>query len=1084
MMTPSLESLILYFIASCTIFFVALYLYSTRNFNIWKKRGIPYLKPIPFVGTLLDLVLLKLGIGHFLQRIYNEHGDKPYVGMFSFDQPSLLIRDLNLVKSILVKDSQNFINRMPDINVDLDPLFAYTIFTLKDLRWRHVRVNLTPVFTSGKMKKMFYLVENCGRELRHHLDRATANGDVVSVKDTMARYTTDVIASCAFGIESNSLKNPEAEFRRYLRRIFEFSFRKGLASVTAFFSPAVQNFFKLYILDGETTDFIRKTVWSTVEYREKHGVVRKDFLDCMIELRNKGRSEVSNGSVSENDSNIKIEGDLFVAQAFAFLAAGFETSSTTMVFALYELALQPDLQHRLRTEISLVLSQHQGQLTYEAIQQMTYLDMVVSETLRKYPILPFLDRKCLKDYELPSPSGKGTVTLPAGTGVFIPIMAIQNDPKYFPDPEIFDPERFTEEKKKRRPSYTYLPFGEGPRICLGMRFALISTKTGLIHVLSHYEVAPCKDTPVPLVFDNKSFLLAPRDELPLSFTRRRSDVTSGIAMNFESLAMYLAIVFVFVFAASYFYFTRHFNFWKNLGFPYEKPIPFAGNMRDLVLQRCCLGEALRLLYARHWDKPYVGFFSFDQPNLLVRDLNLVKRILVSDAQYFSDRILAIEENCDPIFGKSLPNLKGKRWRHVRTHLTPAFTSAKIKKMLYLVDDCSRELVHCLDRETGGGEVVQVKEVMARYTTDVIATCAFGIESNSLKYPNAEFRTYLRRIFDYSLRKGLFSVTAFSAPALQNLLKLRMVDEETSEFLRKATWSTVAHRKDLVRSPYFHFFREKNGLFRNDFLDCLMELRNKGKNDVKDETKTGNISASNNQFVSFASYYIFIHARPVFCYAEIEGDDFVAQAFIFLVAGFETSSTTMSYTLYELALQPDLQHRLRTEIRSVLDQHKGSVTYEAIQQMTYLHMVVSETLRKYPVLPFLDRTCLRDYSVPDASGKGTLTLPAGTGVFIPLFGIHNDPKYYPDPERFDPERFTEENKKSLPSYTYMPFGEGPRICIGMRFGLMSTKCGLIHVLSRYEVATCKDTPKSLVFDCKAFLLSTLGELPLRFKRATI
>jgi cytochrome P450 family 6 len=92
---------------------------------------------------------------------------------------------------------------------------------------------------------------------------------------------------------------------------------------------------------------------------------------------------------------------------------------------------------------------------------------VFTETLRKYPILPFLDRTCSTDYKLPSPSGNGTVTLPAGTGVFVPVFGIQHDPQYFPEPEIFDPERFTEENKRSRLKYTYLPFGEGLRMCIG-----------------------------------------------------------------------------------------------------------------------------------------------------------------------------------------------------------------------------------------------------------------------------------------------------------------------------------------------------------------------------------------------------------------------------------------------------------------------------------------------------------------------------------------------------------------------------------------------------------------------------------------
>jgi cytochrome P450 family 6 len=90
-----------------------------------------------------------------------------------------------------------------------------------------------------------------------------------------------------------------------------------------------------------------------------------------------------------------------------------------------------------------------------------------TETLRKYPILPFLERMCCSDYELPEPNGNGTITLPASTGVYIPVLALHHDPTYFPEPQRFDPDRFSVDDTESRANYTYLPFGEGPRMCLG-----------------------------------------------------------------------------------------------------------------------------------------------------------------------------------------------------------------------------------------------------------------------------------------------------------------------------------------------------------------------------------------------------------------------------------------------------------------------------------------------------------------------------------------------------------------------------------------------------------------------------------------
>jgi len=168
--------IILVLVVSLSAIFTVLYLYFTRNFKFWQKLGIPYVKPTPFVGNFKECAFQKVSIGKHLQQIYEEHSDKPYVGIFSFDKPILLIRDLELVKNILVKDFKIFIDRSMSTDEKLDSLFSKLLFVVKGQRWRHLRTNLTPVFTSGKMKMMFYLVDTCGKELADCLDKASVYG--------------------------------------------------------------------------------------------------------------------------------------------------------------------------------------------------------------------------------------------------------------------------------------------------------------------------------------------------------------------------------------------------------------------------------------------------------------------------------------------------------------------------------------------------------------------------------------------------------------------------------------------------------------------------------------------------------------------------------------------------------------------------------------------------------------------------------------------------------------------------------------------------------------------------------------------
>ncbi|XP_033608494.1 probable cytochrome P450 6a13, partial [Cryptotermes secundus] len=131
----------------------------------------------------------------------------------------------------------------------------------------------------------------------------------------------------------------------------------------------------------------------------------------------------------------------------------------------------------------------------------------------------------------------------------------------------------------------------------------------------------------------------------------------------------------------------------------------------------------------------------------------------------------------------------------------------------------------------------------------------------------------------------------------------------------------------------------------------------------------------------------------------------------LIEGFVTSSTPMTFCFYELPLHQDTQERLRGEIDIVLKKHEGKITYEAIQEMEYLDKVVAGSRTK--------RT--KCYSIPDTD----IVLEKGIRKFIRILALHHDPKYYPDPERIDPERFSEEEKAKRHHYVYLPLGEGPR-----------------------------------------------------------
>jgi len=176
----------------------------------------------------------------------------------------------------------------------------------------------------------------------------------------------------------------------------------------------------------------------------------------------------------------------------------------------------------------------------------------------------------------------------------------------------------------------------------------------------------------------------------------------------QSQTFSLISVITAIFIGLYFYVTRNFKFWQKLGIPYVKPTPFFGNLKECALMNKTIGEQLQRFYNEHSDKPYVGIFSFDKPSLLIRDLELVKNILVKDFQSFTDHVFSADEKIDPIFGNNLAVLNGQLWHYIRSNLTPAFTSGKIKMMFYLVDTCGKELAECLHKNTAKGNIFQDK----------------------------------------------------------------------------------------------------------------------------------------------------------------------------------------------------------------------------------------------------------------------------------------------------------------------------------------------------------------------------------------
>ncbi len=214
------------------------------------------------------------------------------------------------------------------------------------------------------------------------------------------------------------------------------------------------------------------------------------------------------------------ENIIMVATAMILLIAGYDTTAVTLTNACYELAKNLHVQERLREEVDEAYNRQEDEdcvsLEYKDIQFMDYLDQVLNEILRKHPLFGTYTRAAAKDYNISG--GRGTI--PKQSLFMLTVLSLHMSPDYFPEPDKFDPNRFSKEGKAKRHTFAYLPFGHGPRSCIGMRFAQHEAKLALAALVRHFEITPCSRTVEKIEIDDTSNLMAPNEAIYVSLRKR------------------------------------------------------------------------------------------------------------------------------------------------------------------------------------------------------------------------------------------------------------------------------------------------------------------------------------------------------------------------------------------------------------------------------------------------------------------------------------------------------------------------------------------------------------------------------------
>jgi len=491
--------------------------------------------------------------------------------------------------------------------------------------------------------------------------------------------------------------------------------------------------------------------------------------------------------------------------------------------------------------------------------------------------------------------------------------------------------------------------------------------------------------------------------------------------------MYAVILTVIAGALSiYYFFFKDLTFFKKYGIPYKRPMGILGNMIPMFLQQESAYEFIKSAYDIHPKAKYVGVYEFNQPRTIIRDPELMKSVCIKNFESFENHMF-FGNNQDPLLNKNLLILRGDRWRDVRALLSPAFTGSKMKVMFQLMSECAVNFSEYLRTTVSAeGRVMEIRDAVTRYANDVIATCGFGISVDSMKNPENDFFLHGKKITEFGLFAILKMIISKYLPLLSRLLDIKITDRRSREFFINLVTETVR-------------IRDEKGISRPDMLQLMMDDRNK-----KEASRKLSIL------------------------------DMTSQVFIFFLAGFESSSTVMSLTMYELAINPDIQRKLQNEIDQVLEDTNGQPSYDDINRMTYLNAVVNESLRMHPAQPLTDRVCSRDFELPATlPGAKPYLVKKEEILWLPFYAFHYDPEYFPEPNKFKPERFFDDNKDQCNLNAYFPFGLGPRACIGNRFALLEIKIMLFHLLARCDLKSCEKTVIPLKLKQKGLSVQIAG-----------
>lgn len=495
--------------------------------------------------------------------------------------------------------------------------------------------------------------------------------------------------------------------------------------------------------------------------------------------------------------------------------------------------------------------------------------------------------------------------------------------------------------------------------------------------------------------------------------------------------------------------VKKFSFWSSRGVKGPTPWPFLGTNIYYIFKT-------KVEVENEWSKRYgrtYGVYEGYAPVLKTTDPELIKHIWVKDFANFTER------NNKLIFGDHMKRWlfwsQGKHWQNQRAFMTPIFSSGKMKSMYTHMSDCIQRFIREMDTRSSGKQQGKFNKIpcsrdeLMSLALDVLATSIFSIKLDTYREKTSEFykRAFAFAKFDFPW----FLVWIFIPSPIARYFQIDLTKYSKYEYFDKLSQTTIDRR------------RREFDASKNDFIQSLLSAElpdvasrnNQHDDDDDDEQDLRHFNDNSNSKRQLMDQ--MGDSMKKMTLKKLDDLEIRAQMTFLFLAGFETTSNTLSFCFFELAhnqpVQQQVYEELR-ELRSRLNDDK-TISYTDLMGLKKLDAFVSEIMRIYSTVTEHNRMVVAKKGVVLPTNP-PITLPYHTVVAVPTFTLQRDPEYWPNPERFDMTRFYPENRDKIVSGSYMPFGLGPRNCVGMRFALLTIKTTLAKTLLKYHVSPTADS----------------------------